>query len=457
MKYKKSFEISEKFHDLVPGAGHTYSKGEDQFPRVSPHIMSHGDGAYCWDVDGNKYVDWGMGNRVFILGHNNEVVNNAVIETMKRSTNFTRPGILEYEAAKFFTELMPTVDMVKFGKNGSDVTAAAIKLARAHTGRTHIGICRQHPFFSTQDWFIGSTPMNSGVLESEIQYTVKFDYNDISSVEKLLEEYPDQMACLILEPLKNDHPCDGPDNEFCKANCKNGVCAPGKENFLTQLRELCTKHGVVLIFDEIICGIRFDLRGVQHMLDIQPDLTTFGKCISNGFSFSLLGGKKEIMELGGVKHKKKRVFLLSQTHSSETIGLAAAMATIKECQRLNVTEHIWRIGKLLKEGFNKLAKEIGVEDYCRIIGYDCNPQILCTTENGEFWPALHTSFHEEVIDHGVLIPWITITYSHTEKEFPLTFEALRHGMNKIKRVLEEGNVDDSFEGEAAKPVWRVYN
>ena len=455
--YSKSHEISKHFHELVPGASHTYSKGEDQFPIKSPHIMSHADGAYCWDVDGNEYIDWAMGNRVFILGHNNKAVNDAVIEAIGKSTNYTRPGILEYDLAKFLIDFFPVAEMVKFGKNGSDVTTAAIKLSRAYTGRTHIAVCNQHPFFAIHDWFIGSTKMHAGVLESERQYTLGFDYNDIDSVKRLFDEHPDEIACLILEPVKNHHPCDGPDTDFCKANCKRGVCAPGTDNFLTQLKALCEEKGTVLIFDEMISGGRFDIRGAHHLWGVYPDLATYGKCISNGYSFSFLAGKKEILELGGLRHDKERVFLLSQTHGSETVGLAAAMANIKECDRVNVNEHIWTLGKKLKDGFNKIAAEVGVQDNCRIIGFDCNPQILCTHENGDYWPALHTSFHEEVIENGVLIPWISITYAHTEKELEVTFKALRKGMEKVKRVLASGDVDGSFEGEPVKPVFRKYN
>jgi glutamate-1-semialdehyde 2,1-aminomutase len=434
--FKKSHEISKRFHDLVPGASHTYSKGEDQFPFLSPHIMSHADGAYCWDIDGNKFIDWAMGNRVFILGHNNQVVNEAVKRQIDKGLNFTRPGILEYELAEYLTSLLPVAEMVKFGKNGSDVTTAAIKLARAYTGREYVAVCKQHPFFSIHDWFIGTTPCDNGIPESEKKYTLSFDYNCIESVKELFATHPSKVACLILEPVKNDEP---------------------KNNFLVELKKVCEKEGAVLIFDEMICGVRFDIKGAQHLYGVYPDLATFGKCISNGYSFSLLAGKKEIMELGGIKHDKKRTFLLSQTHGSETVGLVACRATLEECQRVDVNKHIWGIGKKLKIEFNELSKLEGVEDFVRIIGFDCNPQILCTKENGIYWPELTTCFHEELISYGILIPWITITYSHTELELKITLEALQKGMQKVKSVLENDNLRASFVGEAIKPVFRPFN
>jgi glutamate-1-semialdehyde 2,1-aminomutase len=435
-RFEKSIELSKKFHDLVPGASHTYSKGEDQFPYLSPHIITHADGAYCWDLDGNKYIDWAMGNRVFILGHNNKVVNEAVKKQIDIGINFTRPGILEYELAEYLIELLPVAEMVKFGKNGSDVTTAAIKLARAYTGRECVAVCKQHPFFSIHDWFIGTTPCDNGIPQGEKLYTLSFEYNNIESVKQLFASYPSKVACLILEPIKNDEP---------------------KNNFLKELKEVCQKEGAVLIFDEMISGIRFDIRGAHHLYGVYPDLATFGKCISNGFSFSLLAGIKEIMELGGIKHTKKRTFLLSQTHGSETIGLIACKATLEECRRIDINKHTWAMGRKLKDGFNQIAKLEKVEDFVRIIGFDCNPQILCTHENNLYWPELTTSFHEEVISYGILIPWISITASHTNHELEITLEAIQKGMRKIKRVLEDGTVNESFIGDAVKPVFRPFN
>ncbi len=434
--FTKGRDIQSRLHKLVPGGSHTYSKGEDQFPWRSPQIMSHADGAYCWDVDGNKFLDWAMGNRVIILGHNHPVVNEAVKKQIDLGINFTRPGILEYELAEYLVDLFPVAEMVKFGKNGSDVTTAAVKLARAFTGRDYIAMCSDHPFFSIHDWFIASTAMNAGIPEEHRKYSLGFRYNDIEGLQRLFDENPGKIAAVILEPVKNEEP---------------------RDNYLQKLRDLCTKEGAILIFDEMISGLRFDLRGAHHLWKVYPDLATFGKCISNGFSFSLLAGRRDIMELGGLHHDKPRTFLLSQTHSSETVGLAAAMATLKECERVDISKHTWGIGKKLVDGVRSLAKEEGVENFVRIIGFDCNPQILCTTENGVYYPELHTSFHEEVISYGVLIPWITITHSHGERELDMTFEALRHGMRKVRRVLESGDVQGSFEGEAVKPVFRKYN
>jgi len=434
--FDKCHEIQRRFHQLVPAGSHTYSKGEDQFPYLSPQIMSHADGAYCWDIDGNKFLDWAMGNRVIILGHNYPSVNEAVIRQMSKGLNFTRPGILEYELAEYLVDLFPAAEMVKFGKNGSDVTTAAVKLARAYTGRNIIAYCKDHPFFSIHDWFISTTACNNGIVPGTEQSTLSFSYNNIDSVKQLFAEHPNQIAGLILEPVKNDEP---------------------RNNFLAELKAICEKEGAILIFDEMIAGMRFDIRGAHHLWNVYPHLATYGKCISNGFSFSVLTGKREIMELGGIQHDKRRTFLLSQTHGSETVGLAAALATLQECQRVKISEHTWGVGKKLVDGVRSMAKEEKVDNLVRIIGFDCNPQILCTHENGTFWPELHTSFHEEVISHGVLIPWISITYAHNQQELDLTFSALREGMKKVRRVVDMEKVNESFVGNAVKPVFRAFN
>jgi len=434
--FARSYEINEKLHRLVPGGSHTYSKGEDQFPWRGPKVMARAQGAYTWDVDGNRYIDWAMGNRVIILGHNYPAVNEAVKRQIDLGVNFTRPGILEYELAEYLVDLLPVAEMVKFGKNGSDVTTAAVKLARAYTGRKYIARCADHPFFSIHDWFVGSTAMHAGIPEEVSRLTLPFRYNDLASVRALFDQYPKQVAAVILEPVKDDEP---------------------RDNFLQELRALTAREGAVLIFDEMISGMRFDIRGAHHRWGVYPDLATYGKAIANGYSCSVLAGKRDIMEAGGLRHDKPRVFLLSQTHGSETTGLAACRATLDECQRVDITTHLWGLGKRLIAGFREAAERERVSSYVKIVGFDCNPQIVCTRADGTSWPALGASFHEEVISHGVLIPWTTITYAHGEEELEQTLDAIHAGMRKVRRAIETETVDASFEGEPPKPVFRPFN
>lgn len=437
MKYTKGNLLSEKLHQMVPGGSHTYSKGIDQFPIISPKIIERAKGAYCWDVDGNRFLDWAMGTRVIILGHADDVVNQAVTDAISKGSNYTRPGFLEYQMAEYLLDLWSFAEMVKFGKNGSDVTTAAVKLSRAYTGRKYVATCVDHPFFSIHDWFIGSTLMHGGIIEEHRQHTLKFKYNDIASVEKLIHDYPNQIAALILEPIKNEEPVD---------------------NFLGKLRELTQKNGIVLIFDEMISGMRFSEKGAHDLYGVYPDLACFGKSISNGFSFSVLAGKRDIMDLGGIHHQKDRVFLLSQTHSSEVVGIAAARATIDEYIKRNTKQHIVKMGTALIKEFNLIVQALGMENYLRIIGFSQNPQIVCTDIYGNHWPELHTLFHQLMIEKGVLIPWISITGSHTDQELNLTLAAIKTVAKElVEDCMDVKRVQQKLIGPAVKPVFRQYN
>jgi len=433
--YTRGRELAAAFARLVPGGSHTYSRGEDQFPCLSPPIVDRGKGAYFWDADGNRFLDWAMGVRAVILGHAYPAVDDAVKATIDRGVHFTRPGILEVELAEYLVDLLPVAEMVKFGKNGSDVTSAAVKLARAYTGRKYVAYCADHPFFSIHDWFIGTTPANGGIPEEASLHTLRFAYNDPASVEALFAQYPGQIAALILEPVKSDEPRDG---------------------FLQKLRAITEREGAILIFDEMVTGTRFDIRGAHHLYGVYPDLATYGKAIANGYSFSLLAGRRDLMELGGLRHDRRRVFLLSQTHGAETTGLAACRATLDECRRVDINRYIAGIGRRLIDGVRALAAREGVGEYVRMSGFDCNPQIVCTRATGEPWPELHTAFHEEVISHGVVIPWISITYSHGDEEIAQTLLAVGEGMRRVRRAIEEVP-GPRFEGEAVKPVFRAFN
>ena len=227
--------FQQKLHRLIPGGCHTYAKGDDQFPFHSPCCISHGKGAHVWDVDGNRFIEYGMGCRAVSLGHAFDPIMTPIINELGRGTNFTRPSKLEAECAELLCELVPSAEMCKFSKNGSDATTAAIKLSRAHTGRPFVAICSDHPFFSIDDWFIGTTEINAGIPEQAKELTLTFRYNDPESLSKLFDQYPNQIACVILEPAKYSHP---------------------EDNFLHRVKEICKSNAAIFILDEMITGLR---------------------------------------------------------------------------------------------------------------------------------------------------------------------------------------------------------
>lgn len=422
-------------HDLIPGGAHTYSKGDDQFPANAPGFLERGEGAYVWDDTGRRFLDWTMGLRTMSLGYGNRRVIDAAIEQIEKGSNFGRPSRIESEAAQALIDLIPSAEMVKFAKNGSTVTSAAIKLARAFTGRSKVALCRDHPFFSYDDWFIGTTPADGGIPETERHLSLVFHYNDFAGLERLFAENRGEIACVIMEAATSEEPRDG---------------------FLTKVQALCRAEGAVFIIDEMITGFRWHLKGAQTFYGIEPDLSTFGKGIANGFSVSALVGRKEIMELGGIRHDKKRVFLISTTHGAENHGLAALQATLAVYREEDVVGHLWAVGGKVIEGLNAIAAELGIGNHFRAFGFPCSPYFDCRDRADKPSLPLRTLFLQEMIAGGVIINYLAPSYSHGDAEVALTLEAARKSLAVYARALDEGH-EKLLHGPAVKPVFRPYN
>ena len=434
MKFEKSKELQNKSHLIIPGGAHTYAKADDQYPELAPGFIERGEGCHVWDVDGNEFIEYGMGLRSVTLGYAYKPVIEAAYRQMKMGINFTRPAPIEIEAAEKLMNLIKGAEMIKFGKNGSDATSAAIKLARAHTGRDLIGICAEHPFFSVDDWFIGSTDMPGGIPQATRNMTIKFHYNNIESVKELFDHYPGQIACLIMEAERLEPPAD---------------------NFLHKVKELCHQNGALFILDEIITGFRWDLRGAQNIYNIQPDLSAFGKGMANGFSISALIGKKEFMEAGGIYHNKERVFLLSLTYGAETHSLAAALETISIYENNPVIEHLHRQGKRLIEGINQLVTANHLQGHFGVDGRACNLIYFTRDENKKPSQPFRTLFLQEIIKRGVIAPSLVVSYSHTDQDIDKTLEAIAGALQIYVRALDEGT-EKYLVGRSVKPSMRKY-
>lgn len=435
MKFSKSFFFQKKFNSLIPGGSHTYAKGDDQFPEFMPVYIDRGQGCHTWDVDGNEYIEYAMGLRSVTLGHNFKPIVEAAYNQMVKGTNFGRPAKIEIECAEAFLGLIDNAEMVKFSKNGSDSTNGAIKLARAYTGREMVGICAENPFFSVDDWFISTTPMNSGIPVMVKEMATKFHFNDLESIEKMFSEYPNKIACIILEPEKYE---------------------PPKDDFLNKAKEICHKNGALFILDEMITGFRWHNGGAQKVYNVDPDLSTFGKAMGNGFSIAALTGKREFMELGGLYHKKERVFLNSTTHGAETHALAATIATIKFYQENDVIGYLDQQGKKLKEGVNRVSRELGIEDKISIIGRNCCSVYTTRDEAGNPSQPFRTLFLQETMKRGLLMPSSIVSYSHTDNDILDTIEKMTDAMKVYKRALDEG-IEKYLIGRPVAPVWRRYN
>lgn len=420
---------------LIPGGAHTYSKGFDQFPANAPFYLERGEGVRVWDDKGREFLDWTMGLRAISLGYGHKAPIEAAIAQMWKGSNFNRPSYIETEFAQDLADLIPCAEMVKFAKNGSTATTAAVKLARAYTGRDMVALCKDQPFFSYDDWFIGTTPCNNGVPAATAALSLTFRYDDAGSLARLFDAHPGRIAAVILEAATVAHP---------------------KPGFLEEVQTLCRRHGAVLILDEMITGFRWHLNGAQTYYGIQPDLATFGKGIANGFSVSALVGRREIMDLGGLGHPQRRVFLVSTTHGAENHALAAARATMKVFREEGVIEHMWRIGTALTEALSAAARDAGMADHFRVDGVPCQPQYACLGADGQASAPLRTLFLQEMVRCGVLLNYAAPSFSHTLDDVARTAEAVRVSLTVCARALEDG-VERHLEGPVVKPVFREYN
>lgn len=423
-------------HRLIPGGCHTYAKGDDQYPVLSPGFIARGRGCRVWDVDGNAYIEYGMGNRAVGLGHAWPEVLDAVRVELEKGCNFTRPSPLEVACAERFLALVPGAEMVKFCKDGSDATSGAVRLARAYTGRDLIARCADHPFFSTDDWFIGTTEMNAGVPEAVQRLTLGFPYGDLAAVAELFTRHPGRIAAVILEPARTEDPPAG---------------------YLQGLLDLCRAEGALLILDEMVTGFRWDKGGAQTLYGITPDLSCFGKALGNGFSVSALAGRREIMRLGGLDHTDRpRVFLLSTTHGAETHALAAAMATMAIYDREDVTGHLDRMGRRLAAGITEAAERHGVAAHVRVTGKPCCLFYASLDAEGKPSQAFRTLLLQELIRRGVLAPSLVVGYAHGPADVDATVAAFDGALGVYARALEDG-VARHLVGRPSQPVYRRYN
>ena len=439
--YKKSEQLLDRALKSIPLASQTFSKSFTQYPRgASPFFIEKGKGGKVWDVDGNEYIDFVNSLAAVTLGYCDKDVDKAVQDQMKNGVTFSLPHILEMEVAEKLIEIIPCAEKVRFAKNGTDATSASIRIARAYTNKEHIAVCGYHGW---QDWYIGSTTRDLGVPEAVKEHTHQFEYNNIESLEKIFQEQ--ELACVIMEPLTILEPaCYG------LKNCKNKSCRKFcKRNFLSEVKKMAHHYGALLIFDEIITGFRFSLGGAQELTGVTPDLATFAKAISNAIPLSAVVGKKEYMS------SLKKTFF-SFTYGGDCIGLAAAKACIPKIEREKVPLHLDIIGKLLKDGFNNLAKSHKLEEYVECIGYPCRT-IISFNGRGKYNDLeIKSYFQQELFRRGILwAAYHSLSWSHNEKDIKKTLKAFDEIMGLFKKIiLTNLKLRNLIEGLPVRPVFR---
>ena len=429
----RSLRHQRRAHAVIPGAAHTYAKGDDQYPLGLAPVIARGEGCRVRDLDGNEYLEFGAGVRSVTLGHAHPRVCQAAQDALWRGTNFARPAAVELEAAECFLRHVPSADMVKFAKNGSDATTAAVKLARAATGRQKVAVCGDQPFFSVDDWFIATADMPAGIPPGVGPLTVPFRFDDAGDLERVLSE--GDVACVMMEAERDSPPSPG---------------------YLANVRRLCDRHGVILVIDETIAGFRLAVGGGHMLHDLRPDLTTWGKGMANGFSVSALAGRRDLMERGGLSTDQERVFLLSLTHGGETHALAAAMATMDEVAEQRVCDRLAAAGRRLADAVDAAARAEGIGEFFHTAGHPSNLIYVTKDTDGDRSQAFRTLFLQETVRRGLIAPNLVVSAAHTDADLDAAAATVGEALRVYRRALEDG-VDRHLVGRPVRPVFRRFN
>jgi glutamate-1-semialdehyde 2,1-aminomutase len=418
----ESNALYERAIKIMHPVTQTLAKGPGQFMKgIAPKYLKRGKDAHVWDVDGNEFIDFNMGIGPISLGYCYDRVDQAIIEQLKSGITFSLMHELEVELAELVHEIIPNAESIRISKTGADVCSAAIRVARAYTGRNKVLCCGYHGW---HDWYIGITSRDKGIPQEIKNLTNTFEYNNIESVIQSIDE---DTACVILEPFIFEAP---------------------KDNFLQRLKEVCAANGTLLIFDEMWTGFRIALGGAQEYFGVKPDLAVYSKAFANGMPISLLTGRKDVMQLF-----EKDVFFFT-TFGGEALSLAAAIATIKEMKEKNVASVLDAKGEILKTKYNELTKELNMDGYTRCVGYNCRSMVTFDPSAGD--PLILKSFvQQEMIKRGVL--WAgfhNMCFTHTTEDIEHTLKSYNEVLRLLKKSVEEKNTVDCLKGEPLEMVFR---
>lgn len=421
----RSQEWQARARRLIPTGTQTFSKATTQFVQgVAPNFIARGQGSHVWDVDGNEYIDYPMALAPVLLGHGDPEVTEAVARQIRDGTIYSLAHPLEVEVAEQLVALVPCAEMVRFGKNGSDATAGAVRVARAFTGRDRIACCGYHGW---QDWYIGTTTRNKGVPAAVRELTKTFSYNDLASLERTLSEHPNQFAAVVMEPV--------------------GIVEP-QPGFLEGVKALAHRHGALLVYDEIVTGFRWAIGGAQEYFGVTPDLACCGKAMANGYPISAVVGRRDVMEVFD------DVFF-SFTFGGETASLAATKAVLTKIQREKVIPHLWEQGQRLKDGFNALARAFGVERHTRCVGYAPRTVMTFHDAAGAESLILKSLFQQECLKRGILFSGgQNLSYSHSDADIEQTLRVYRTAMEILADAIQAGDAERWLEGPPLQPVFR---
>lgn len=430
MKKTRTFRNSEEFlnicQQLIPLGSQTFSKSKTQYPvGISPLYASKAKGSKIWDIDGNRYFDLVNALAAITLGYGNKEVNKAVIRQVKKGSIYSLPDKIEFRVAELIKEIIPSIEMIRFGKNASDATSAAIRVARAYTGRKLIAVCGYHGW---QDWYIATTSRNKGIPNEIGDMSKKFIFNDIESLNNLFEEFKNQIAAVILEPFSSQLP---------------------KDDFLEKVINITKINGAISIFDETITGFRVSRNGAQGLYRVNPDLSVFGKGIANGYPLSVLGGKAEIM-------KEMEEIFFSTTFGGETVSLAAAEAVCKLIIKEDFTIELEKKGKYLADGINKIIQEMQLEPYLELTGH--NSWKFLNWKHTDLYnePEIKTYFLQEMFQKGILVlSSHNISCAYSYKDIDKVIGKYHEFLTEFSSSLKNESISKKLRVEPLIPLFRV--
>lgn len=419
----KSDEYYKIALELIPAQTQTLAKGTGQnIKGVAPKYLQRGKGSHVWDVDGNEYIDYTMGVGPLSLGYAYDKVDDAIKEQLKDGITFSLTHPLEVEVAELIHKVVPNAESIRYSRGGADVVSGAVRLSRAFTGRKKVLCCGYHGW---HDWYIAVTDRNKGIPQEIQDLSFTFNYNDIQSV---IDSIDDDTACVVLEPFVFEEP---------------------KDNFLQKLRDVCTKNGTLLVFDEMWTGFRIAIGGAQEYFGVKADLACFSKAVANGMPLSILTGRKDVMSL-----LDKDVFFFN-TFGGEALSLAAAKATINEMIEKNVQAYLAKQGNKLKTGYNQIAEKLGM-NYTKCSGYDCRTIITFDAEKSGCNPLeMKSLVQQEMIKRGILWGGFhNMSFSHTDEDISYTLRAYEDVLPILKKAVDGKNVKSYLRGEPVEPVFR---
>lgn len=424
--FDRSEAMLARTENVIPLGSQTFSKSRTQFPvGVSPLYLDRGKGSHVWDVDGNEYVDFISSLCSVTLGYGDPDVDGAVRDQLDRGVILSLPASLEAEVAELICDMVPCAEKVRFGKNGSDATSGAIRIARAFTGRDHVAVCGYHGW---QDWYIGTTARNRGVPQATRDLSHPFMYNDLASLERVFAEWPGQIAAVILEPMNVEYP------------------APG---FLEGVRELATRHGAILVFDETITGFRYANGGAQQLFGVTPDLATFGKGLANGYPVSAVAGRADVMQM------MEEVFF-SFTFGGELLSLAAAKATLEKLKREPVVARIGALGEGLKSAVRSIIDETQVAHVFDIKGHPSWSFLTIADQPGATSFAIKTWLMQEWHQRGILSYGThNLSFAHGDAEIAALLDTYRALFPQLRDLLAAGTLIEALRCPPLEPLFKV--